>query len=461
MVEAILAAPGRLLYWLATHPLLGIPPALCAVVGWLVGWLGLALFFLAALVTLTGWRMTHPASFRRVLIQSLRSWCAWRIRYAGAWPAVMAGCGLTATSGERVSVPPRVIRMSTSAAQDQLWVRLLPGQDVSCWERRAEAIGHAFGASGCRVVSTAPGTVLLTLTRSDTLASALDTTTLPLPATGQDVDLGGLPIGRCEDGSVWRLPLLGSHVLLGGATGSGKSSVLWSLLRALAPAIRDGLVCVWAVDPKGGMELAPGAGLFSRVADDDPADMALLLEDAVELMRERARRLKGHTRRHSPSMGEPLVLVVVDELAALIAYATDRDVRRRAGQALSMLLTQGRAVGVLVIAAVQDPRKEILPFRDLFPTRVALRLVEDLAVDMVLGRGARDRGAVCDQIPESTPGIGYAVLDGHAEPVRVRAAWVDDHAIEQLAQTHAPGRPSELALRAEEPVRRDGASWTH
>jgi hypothetical protein len=33
-------------------------------------------------------------------------------------------------------------------------------------------------------------------------------------------------------------------------------TVLWSLIRALAPAVRDRVVQVWAVDPKGGMELS-------------------------------------------------------------------------------------------------------------------------------------------------------------------------------------------------------------
>jgi S-DNA-T family DNA segregation ATPase FtsK/SpoIIIE len=52
----------------------------------------------------------------------------------------------------------------------------------------------------------------------------------------------------------------------------------------------------------------------------------------------------------------------------------DRDAKRRIAAALSLLLSQGRAVGVTVIGAVQDPRKEILTVRDLFPTRIALRL---------------------------------------------------------------------------------------
>ncbi len=76
---------------------------------------------------------------------------------------------------------------------------------------------------------------------------------------------------------------------------------------------------------------------------------------------------------------------------------------------------------MLVVAAVQDPGKDVIGFRDLFPSRIALRLLEDVQVDMVLGRSARQRGAECDRIPASLPGVGYVVLEGVREPVRVRA----------------------------------------
>ena len=54
----------------------------------------------------------------------------------------------------------------------------------------------------------------------------------------------------------WRLSCVGNHVLIVGATGAGKSAVLWAIISGLAPLIRAGLVKVWAIDPKGGMELA-------------------------------------------------------------------------------------------------------------------------------------------------------------------------------------------------------------
>jgi S-DNA-T family DNA segregation ATPase FtsK/SpoIIIE len=262
-------------------------------------------------------------------------------------------------------------------------------------------------------------------------------------------------VAVCEDGTLYRLRLLGTHLLIVGATGAGKGSVVWSTLHALGPAIRDGLVAVWCLDPKGGMELAPGRRLFTRFVYGDPdqppsagavgsggsayeMEFARVLEDAVLVMRRRQAALRGKTRLHTPTTVEPLVLVVIDEIASLTAYVVDRDAKRRIAAALSLLLSQGRAVGVTVVGAVQDPRKEILTVRDLFPTRVALRMSEPEHVGLVLGQGARDRGARCDQIPETLPGVGYVGVDGRAEPVRVRFAYLTDPDIDYLSHTYAP-----------------------
>jgi len=223
-------------------------------------------------------------------------------------------------------------------------------------------------------------------------------------------------------------------------------------------------VVVWAIDPKGGMELTPGSGLFTRFAYHDPESMVLLLEEAVLVMRQRTEVLRcAGVRVHVPSLEQPLIVVVVDELAALTAYAGDRDLKRRAETALQLLLSQGRAPGVLVVAAVQDPSKDVVGFRDLFPARIALRLLEDVQVDMVLGRSARLRGAECERIPSSLPGVGYVVLEGVREPVRVRAAYVSDADLPAMVAAYRPGavnpvdQPAGLpALTGEPPV--DGRS---
>jgi S-DNA-T family DNA segregation ATPase FtsK/SpoIIIE len=157
-------------------------------------------------------------------------------------------------------------------------------------------------------------------------------------------------------------------------------------------------------------------------------------------MTERAEQMRGHTRQHVPTREEPLILLVVDEIASLTTYQTDRKTKTEMEQLLGLIHTQGRAVGVSVLAAVQDPSKDTLAMRQLFPTRIALRLSEPTQAAMVLGQSARDRGALADLIPESTPGVGYVQEEERAEPVRVRAFHVPDTMIRRLAQAFAAKR---------------------
>jgi DNA segregation ATPase FtsK/SpoIIIE, S-DNA-T family len=365
-----------------------------------------------------------------VLLGLWRSFWTYGMRWRTAM--ILSGLGGRFNGDEYV---PRVVRVRAGRFADRVVVRLVAGQQPVDWARRLDALAHSFAARSCQVCELArqPGYVHLVVGRVDPLAPVVPA--LPVP---QVLDLAAVPVGRREDGAPWAVRLRGSHTLVAGATGAGKGSVLWSLIRALGPGVRAGLVKLWVLDPKGGMELAAGARLFDRFAFDSAAAMADVLEDAVAVLQGRAGRLRGLTRLHEPSVAEPLIVVVVDELASLTAYA-ERDDRRRIGAALSLLLSQGRAVGVVVVAALQDPRKEVLPFRDLFPTRIALALVETGQTDLVLGRGARDRGADCSRIPLTTPGVGYVWCDGEPEPARVRASWVTDADIAAMVDTYAPG----------------------
>jgi S-DNA-T family DNA segregation ATPase FtsK/SpoIIIE len=82
----------------------------------------------------------------------------------------------------------------------------------------------------------------------------------------------------------------------------------------------------------------------------------------------------------------------------------------------------------------------VLSLRNLFPTRIALRLDESDQVDMVLGDGARDRGALADEIsplPRTGAGVGYVRLEGSPQVVRVRAAFVADADIRAMADAAA------------------------
>ena len=194
------------------------------------------------------------------------------------------------------------------------------------------------------------------------------------------------------------------------------------------------------------MELAFGRAMFEKFGKyaADPADIAALLEADVADMQARAARFAGRQRDHTPTAADPFVVVLVDEVAFLTAYQADRKLKERILAALATLTTQGRAVGYCVVAALQDPRKEVLNIRNLFPDKIALRLDEPAQVDLVLGDGAHDRGALCEDIsadPATGAGVGYVRLETDPDPVRVRAAFVSDDDIHAMtAAGHQRGR---------------------
>jgi DNA segregation ATPase FtsK/SpoIIIE, S-DNA-T family len=417
----------RLIWFVLTHPILDAVAAVLAY-DWLwLGWPGLVALVLLVVSALVGLWLLFPAWFTRLVGNPARNrWRHWF--YRRHWHAAMTLGGLAPMYRKRVLVPV-LVQVRASRSVDVVTVRLATGQAPGDFADRATSLAHAFGAELCRVRELGPGLITLEFVRADTLAQPFGA--LPFPA---EVNLSALPVGRTEDGGPWLLRLLGTHVLIAGATGSGKGSVIWSAVRALLPAIVGGWCQVWALDPKR-MELSFGRDLFARYADQAAA-MVGLLEDAVTEMHERAAQFGGITRTFTPSIVFPFLVVLVDEMAFITAYQPDRDLRKRAEAAIATLTSQGRSVGVCVVGALQDPRKDVISLRNLFPTRVALRLDESDQVDMVLGDGARDRGALADEIsplPLTGAGVGYVRLEASPDPVRVRAAYVSDADIREMA----------------------------
>ena len=429
LVPALVRALFRTIWWLLRHPaslggLLGAG-ALYEFHGWPAVVAGAVVVVLASVLL----KLLAPAVFGRwILVPWTRARA--RRRYRRRWPAVVRMCGLT-VGFDGVPVLPKLQRVGIGTATHNLVIRLVVGQHPGVWQSACPQLAAAFGARLARVYVVRPGFIRLELLGDDGLGAVVPA--MPVP---QVVDLESVAIGRREDGQLWRLPLLGWHVFLGGVTNSGKSSVIWSLLSGLAPAVRDGLVSVWAVDPKGGMEFGFGAPMFARFGRGSTEAIVGVLEDAVRVMDERCARLAGVARKHVPTLEEPLVLVLIDEVSTLTAYEPDVKLRNRAIAAISALLARGRAAAVVVVAAAQDPRKEVIGFRSLFPVRVALRLDTATQVDMVLGEGMHGLGATAEDIPAETPGVGFVVVEGQREPVRVRAGYIDDESVHRLVATY-------------------------
>jgi S-DNA-T family DNA segregation ATPase FtsK/SpoIIIE len=428
--------------FIVRHPLLDLAAALIWLAWWLTGWYGpatLTAVTLAALVTLGLWR---PHWFARLVSAPLRDrWRWWH--YRRRWHGVLLVAGLAPRVDGRALVPV-LGKVRAGQCADRVMVGLVSGQAPEAFADKAVNLAHGLGALSCRVRTGPPGSIVLELVRRDSLAEVIPA--WPIPAVP---DLRMLPVGRREDGGVLAVRLHGTHLLIAGATGAGKGSYLWGLIRAMLPAMAAGVVRVHACDPKL-MELAYGRAIFDRYGKyaAEPADIAVLLEADVAEMQDRAARFAGRQRDHTPTVKDPFVVVLVDEVAFLTAYQADRKLRERTLAALATLTTQGRAVGYCVMAALQDPRKEVLNIRNLFPDKIALRLDEPSQADLVLGDGARDRGAMCDQIstdPATGAGVGFIRLEADPDPVRVRAAFVSDADIRNMASTWAPPVPVNAA----------------
>ena len=332
---------------------------------------------------------------------------------------------------------PVLGKVSATRYTDRVQVRLVSGQSPADLAKHADALAHGFGALLCRVRTARSGRVVLEFVRRDALAAIVPA--LPIP---DRPDLKALPVGRREDGLTWLVRLHGTHVLIAGATGAGKASLLWGLVRAMFPLMRAGLARVLAADPKL-MELAYGRIIFETHGSyaADPVAITAMLEQAVADMQARAARFAGVQRDHIPTAEDPFTVILVDEVAFLTAYQPDRKLREKIMAALATLTTQGRAVGYCVVAALQDPRKDVLSIRNLFPDRIAMRLDEPEQTDMVLGDGARDRGASCELIssdPATGAGVAFVRLEADPDPVRVRAGWVADADIRAIADQCLP-----------------------
>ncbi|WP_214368218.1 FtsK/SpoIIIE domain-containing protein [Pseudonocardia sp. H11422] len=441
-------AEWRALLWLARHPLFVLVPAVLvwALTAWGPAAVAVALGVLV--LGLLAWSRVHPATFDRLAAPTLRAQRRRWTAYAGhRWAATLADCDLVRENRRtgRVAVP-RVLRVrSATPSIDTLYVRMVRGQDLRTWTERADALAEALIAHRVAITRLKPAVLAIVVERElpfDHVIPAPE-----IPSACEEVDLGALDVGDNEHGQPFTVAALGKHVLVAGASGAGKGSLLWSPLRAMGPLIRDRHVRVSVIDLKGGAETQRGARLFHRYATTAADALRLLTEVRDEMKRRQDYMRDSGTRRLDVSAQWPLELVQIDEMAMLTAYGDRGDVRE-ALRLLAEILTQGRACAISVWGYVQEPSKDVVDVRELFTTRICLGVTAASHVDMVLGDGARERGALADEIPGDVrhAGIGFVIDTGSRLPVRFRAAYVDDSEIDELVDRCAIHPPPAQVL---------------
>lgn len=399
-------------------------------------------------VVAAGWAALWPSAFDRCAAGPYRRW-VWRRWARRVWGVLARDCGLAvwlpAGSGVGVWRGPDLVDVATCGDVLSLVVRVRSGQTPADVEAAVPAVAAAAEAVSHRVRLLSPSIVRVDLVMRDTLT---EPTYAVMPTQVGSVD--EVVVGWCQDGSPWRLTLRGRHTLVVGCSGAGKGSILWGIAAGLAPAVHVDLVRLWGVDLKRGVELGIGQGLFHTIATT-PGDAIRVLTDLLGVIDARAATMVGRTRLHEPTAGDPVHVLVVDELAALVGYA-DPETRRDATRLLSEVLTQGRALGVVVVALVQDPRKDTVSMRGLFTQTVALRLRSVEETRMVLGDGMATL-APAHRISPSTPGTGYVVADDGSVD-RVRAHWWSD----QLVRDTAASYPAPVAATPDATTADEGTS---
>ena len=348
---------------------------------------------------------------------------------------VWDGAGITRTETRGTGQDQRTVRhrprvfarKKIDADAFSFRVRPNPGKTVEDIVASGDAIRDALRAKEVKVVPKGRGCAEVEVYNREAAPVKFDVTEFVASNAA-----GKLPIGLDDSGEVRELNL--GHTLIVGATGSGKGSMLWSyLMSATQQYDHEGRgIQLWGIDPKRA-ELAGVRQAFETVAFDEP-DILRVLDELVQVMR---RRQSEGRRSFEHSAENPVILLAIDEFNALSVMG-DRKWQTAVRSALQQLMSQGRSSGIYVVAAAQQPQKDMLgPYRPHFMNRVCLRVESAQEVDMVLGSGAVELGAKAHLIEPATEsngyataGIGYIRTDGEPAPVRVRAPFIGDSRIE-------------------------------
>lgn len=311
------------------------------------------------------------------------------------------------------AVSPRWIRFHLTPAA---------GARISAVKSLSEELALALGAPDVRIAREGP-TLSVELPRPD----AENVRLVPLLR-----GLSSLPpltacIGLADDGRplLVRLPSPDvAHILVAGATGSGKTELLRAIVASLAIGNRQAALQIALIDPKA-RGLAPLAGLphlIAPVASDAAAALALLERLAEEM-----------ARRDLDGVSSPRIVIVVDELLDLLMAA-----RRPVEAVLTRIAQRGREAGLHLVVGVQKPSSSALGpmLKANFPVRLVGRVgsLEDARVASgVAGSGA-----------EKLLGRGDFIAVAGGQVTRFQAAyipiadWADVHSALQRSGSRLP-----------------------
>jgi S-DNA-T family DNA segregation ATPase FtsK/SpoIIIE len=181
------------------------------------------------------------------------------------------------------------------------------------------------------------------------------------------------------------------HVLVAGTTGSGKSVCLHTLLLSLLTSRNQARLQLLLIDPKR-VEFTPyqnSPHLLAPVITDGP-EATRSLKGLVKEMESREKALAAGGAREWRDLGNsapPRIVVVVEELADLIAQAPDAE------DPLIRLAQKARASGIHLVLATQRPDSATFSglLRANIPSRIALTVQKATDSRIVLDEGGAEK----------------------------------------------------------------------
>ncbi|WP_085876380.1 DNA translocase FtsK [Peptoniphilus vaginalis] len=246
---------------------------------------------------------------------------------------------------------------------------------------------------------------------------------IPL-ALGKDVE-GNILISGMED-----MP----HLLIAGATGSGKSVCINSIITSVIYKSSPKDVKLMLIDPKV-VELSVYNGIPHLLIDvvTNPKKAAFALNWAVDEMEKRyqafaenhVRDLKGYNKKMMAEGKEdeklPKILIIVDELADLMMVAS-----KEIEEYIARLAQKARAAGMHLILATQRPSVDVITgtIKANVPSRIAFAVASSVDSRTILDMA----GA------EKLLGKGDMLFypSKYPKPKRIQGAFISDGEVERL-----------------------------
>lgn len=233
-----------------------------------------------------------------------------------------------------------------------------------------------------------------------------------------------------------RLP----HCIIAGATGSGKSVCINSVVMSLLMVARPDEIRLLMIDPKK-VELTPYTALPHMLAPviTEPHDACVALNWLVKEMEKRYEILKLTGQRHIDGFNRrkpaptdasqpipipatmPYYVAIIDELADLMMAST-QDIETP----IARLAQMARAVGIHLIVATQRPSREVITglIRANFPARIAFKVASRVNSQIIL-----------DEVGAETllgNGDMLLLLPGASQLIRAQGAFVRDEEIAKV-----------------------------